>query len=305
MPRRRLLTAALLAGACFNTACFLRFTLGYVEVQTLSEEIELSIHAIQTQATIAICQTDPFFSPHFYRCTYFINGVEIASTTSLLSEFGPFGALFDPVILELPSDVTNIQGTYNGSGGSSGNLIVYPQLSFIPADETRTFSAGSGKQLAIVDMPAGTIVSGETYTFDLTFRRTAPKGAPPVPIKALFAGKVFTFGKHWYPPILPCTTNFASLPSLTLPVSSSLQPVAVPNGLTGCANENYHYFTPRPVCDLDNDNDVDRGDLNLIMAVRNMAAAPGDPRDFNNDGVINANDARYCSTRCTRPACSN
>jgi hypothetical protein len=55
---------------------------------------------------------------------------------------------------------------------------------------------------------------------------------------------------------------------------------------------------------LDNDAHVDRTDVNLIMAVRDTAAAPGDPRDLNKDHRINPNDARYCSTRCMR-LCSN
>jgi hypothetical protein len=148
MRKRTLLTIVLVVASSFHTACFLRFTLGVQTAETLSQEIELIIHAIRTEATTAVCQTDPFFSPNFHRCTYIINGVEVASTTSLLSELGPFGAMIDPVILELPADVTNIAGTYNG-GGNSGNLIVYPKLSFVPVDQSRRLEAGPGKQLAI------------------------------------------------------------------------------------------------------------------------------------------------------------
>ncbi len=306
MRKRILLTIVLVVAASLNTACFLRLTLGVQEAQTLSQEIELIVHAIRAEATTAVCQTDPFFSPNFQRCTYFINGVEVASTVHLLQELGPFGAMIDPVILELPADVTNIAGTYNGGPGKTGNLIVYPKLSFVPVDESRRLAAGPGKQLAIIDLPAGVPVQGETYTFNLSFRKTAPRGSGPTPFKALMTGKVQAYGKSWYPPLLPCTTNLGSLPTLTLPqgLISSLQPIQLP-AAAGCTNANYLYFIPRAQCDLDNDADVDRADVNLIMAVRDTAAAPGDPRDFNGDRIINANDARFCTTRCTRPLCSN
>jgi hypothetical protein len=75
-----------------------------------------------------------------------------------------------------------------------------------------------------------------------------------------------------------------------------------------CQDERYEYFNSEGVreksCDLDNDTDVDADDLGLIMAVRNLDAAPGDPRDTNEDGRIDANDARHCTARCTLPLCA-
>lgn len=56
--------------------------------------------------------------------------------------------------------------------------------------------------------------------------------------------------------------------------------------------------------DIDLDGDVDRDDLNLILAARNTPAGPNDPRDLNRDGIINALDARQLVTLCTRPRCA-
>lgn len=54
--------------------------------------------------------------------------------------------------------------------------------------------------------------------------------------------------------------------------------------------------------DLDQDDDVDRDDLALVMAARNtMAAGPNDPRDLDKDGRITVRDARICVTLFTRP----
>ncbi len=57
-------------------------------------------------------------------------------------------------------------------------------------------------------------------------------------------------------------------------------------------------------CDIDGDNDVDRQDIDLILAARNQPAEPGDPRDNDGNGVINVLDARQCVVQCTLPRCA-
>ena len=57
--------------------------------------------------------------------------------------------------------------------------------------------------------------------------------------------------------------------------------------------------------DLDGDDDVDRNDLNIILAARNTAASGvDDARDLDNDGTITALDARKLTLLCTRPRCA-
>ncbi len=58
--------------------------------------------------------------------------------------------------------------------------------------------------------------------------------------------------------------------------------------------------------DIDNDGDVDRDDLNIILAARNTAASgPDDPRDLDGDGMITALDARKLTLLCTRTRCAS
>ena len=57
--------------------------------------------------------------------------------------------------------------------------------------------------------------------------------------------------------------------------------------------------------DLDGDGDVDRNDMNLILAARNTpASGPDDPRDLNGDGMITLLDARTLTAFCTRARCA-
>ncbi len=57
--------------------------------------------------------------------------------------------------------------------------------------------------------------------------------------------------------------------------------------------------------DLDSDCDVDRLDLNVVLAARNTPAAGNDdPRDLDGDGMITVLDARKLVLLCTQPRCA-
>ena len=58
-------------------------------------------------------------------------------------------------------------------------------------------------------------------------------------------------------------------------------------------------------CDVNGDGLINQTDINLIIAARNTpASGPNDPRDADNNGTINALDARTCQMRCTLPRCA-
>jgi hypothetical protein len=56
-------------------------------------------------------------------------------------------------------------------------------------------------------------------------------------------------------------------------------------------------------CDVNGDGQVDRNDIGLITAARNLRANAFDSRDPDGDGIITVNDARLCSTRCSKLNC--
>jgi hypothetical protein len=300
------LLALLVVVALSGSGCFLRALLGGEVVETLSEEIDHVISALQANVTTGVCRQSPFTG--LIECTYVFADPEgflgtTTSTTQLVSEFGIFGAIVDPVVLELPAAATEVAGTYDDGAGASGALVVYPGLSFVAVDDNRRISASAGKQLVIVDLPDGAAVDGVTYRFNLAFEQKVPVGTGPTPVKALLTGKLKVGTKTFYPPVLPCTADLSTVPALTLPRSATMLPLSVPQGLPGCANQLYTYFRAPRVCDLDNDHVVNRTDLDLIEAMSGTDVDPGDPRDTNGDGVVDAKDVALCAAQCAGPGC--
>ena len=59
--------------------------------------------------------------------------------------------------------------------------------------------------------------------------------------------------------------------------------------------------------DLDGDGDVDKNDLNILLADRNKSVGDsscGEPCDLDGDGMITGLDARQLTLLCTRPRCA-
>jgi hypothetical protein len=307
LRKRITLWAALSLVAIASTGCFLRLLLGVEVVTTIGDEVTEIIDAVHTNVSTAICR---FEAPFGFDCTYVVQSDEFpylpdqTSTFELISEFGILGVLIDPLVLELPATVTEIAGTYTDGGANSGDLVIYPNLSYVPADDTRTLTPGPGKQLVIVDLPQGVPLDGVDYEMSLSFRQLLPSDPGPTPVRALLTGRVPAGGKTYYPPILPCTSDVSSVPLITLPRSSTFEPPVLSGDLVTCDQERYFFLRSTNPCDLDNDHDVDRRDLDLILAMRNRSASPGDPRDMTRDGRIDVNDARRCTLQCYRPRCS-
>ena len=72
-----------------------------------------------------------------------------------------------------------------------------------------------------------------------------------------------------------------------------------------CLSMGFSSLAHAAVCDVDDDGDVDRQDISLIISARDTAAdGSRDPRDADGDGNITVFDARTCIRRCKLPDCA-
>ncbi len=125
-------------------------------------------------------------------------------------------------MLQVPEDVTVIQGTYDREN-TIGSLAIRRTTVF-DAAPGETVVAEPGHVFLILDLPAGAAPDlpvgdaqdGPTFGFTLSFR--VPQ-ARPLEFKAMFTAHVIEDGRDFYPPLLPCVTDFAQVPSFEIPMA--------------------------------------------------------------------------------------
>ncbi len=116
-----------------------------------------------------------------------------------------------------------------------------------------TWSARSGSVPAatsapsvVVALSAGSTLNGP-YDFNFEFELPALEA---VQIKAMYTAKVQIGRQTFLPPMLPCVTDFAEIPALTIPVSATPANLLAPlvDGLRqdpgmGCNTKVYNFTT--------------------------------------------------------------
>jgi hypothetical protein len=140
---------------------------------------------------------------------------------SLVSEFGILGVFVDPLILEVPDDVISITATYDNGGGpqplpvyQAGSFQVHPGLSI---------TAQVGTTFLFLDLPSN-VDHDADMSFSLSYHRLLPQGpTAPATIKPMLGGLVIAQHQRYYIPLLPCVTDFADVPAITLPLSDTPQ----------------------------------------------------------------------------------
>jgi hypothetical protein len=252
---RRILGITLLGAlSMLLTACSLRALFGNVIiVQDIEAEVNEIITTVFSDSTAAVCLDTDY---GFYECTYIIDGDIITSTLYLLSEFGLTGVLIDPVILQVPADVTDVIATYDDGSGprplstrSTGSFQVTPDLS-VTAEADREFLILELPASVVGSLPEGDPNSGPEFAYSLGFKRVQPLSDPvlPMQVKLMLAGKVIINEHTYYVPMLPCVADFASIPALELPQSVmpvDLQPTVGDlirqGGQVGCDHQAYYF----------------------------------------------------------------
>lgn len=200
------------------SGCFLQSIVGWVDEDggaTLSGNLE-----------VGFCNFDTTL-PQFYGCTYIIRGegdrlLDVTSTFQLISEFGVFGLIIDPLVLQVPADATNVVATYNNAGADLP-LVVTEATSFA-ATPTVVVAAEPATKFLILELPdaaAAALPPGRSeIDFSLSFDVADPAN---LLVKPMLTARVDHGGVRYYVPVFPCVTSFAGIPAVQIPVATDFQ----------------------------------------------------------------------------------
>jgi hypothetical protein len=219
------LAVVTIATLFLTVGCFLQSLAGAIFFDDLGEFIRASF---ETDALLAHCNTEILEDPpgEFVSCTYISEGFILTSTVELLKEFGVIGLVLDPVIAQVPDDAYNFTGTVEDMSGSGPQPLVITPADSIMAAPGVPITPEPGMQLVIIDLPDSVASQiGLVPTplhFDFSFDLPGSTLPSPFEMKAMFTGKVEGNGETFYPPLLPCDTDFADIPAFTVPESPTL-----------------------------------------------------------------------------------
>ncbi len=240
------------------SGCILQNAIGHVIVaQDGATQENVAEAAVQSGATVAVCAQDGYF----YQCYYIIDGEFLTSTVELLSEFYLLGVLIDPLIVQVPADVTNITATFDDGSGAQPALVA--ERAAFEAEPGSVITAEVGTKFLIVELPPSVVATlprfdaanKPTFNFALNFEQRTPLSQPvePIRVKAMLTGKVTVNGHDYFAPLFPCVRNFADIPAVALPISDTfvnLQPHLgdlFRQGLAApCQFETYDYSNAPP-----------------------------------------------------------
>lgn len=264
---RSVLGLLLCTVALTTSGCFLRLVLATVVVDTISAEVDAVVGNVFGNVTAGVCAADSFTGA--LDCTYtfeneeFPNIPDQTSTTTLISEFGLFGVLVDPLILQLPADVISVSGTIDDPADANPAvpLVVTTATSFSSQPGT-VIVPDPGHVFVIIDFPASIAnvltTAGTNLNFTFSFEVHVPHGTitTSFPVKAMFAGKVQAGGQTFYPPLWPCGSSFAGLPSISIPTGRQVDLLlrillALGTQNLGCNNVTYDYSSVGTASSLD------------------------------------------------------
>ncbi len=127
----------------------------------------------------------------------------------------------DPVILQVPDDVTNITATYNDYGGNSGNMVVTPMNS-VPVTPGESIYPENGYRLVVIEFPEGFELpenSEDAHWYEISVQADVGE-ARDISVKGICTMKVTGDGTDYYLPVLPAVTDFSEVPSFTVPLSA-------------------------------------------------------------------------------------
>lgn len=226
--RRLFGTGLALTLPLFISGCFLRLLFGAVGERDTEFGTVFVATIGGTWGPMAVC--DFGGDGALVDCTYSFLDVEAVppvidrtSSAELISESGVLGLFVDPLIVQIPSGATNFAGSFDDGTGPRG--IVITETTSFDVQPGTTVDAEAGRKFVILEFPPDVVsdlasAGSLAGPFDFNFEFEVP-ALSPVDIKAMYTGRIEEGGETFYAPMFPCVTDFADVPSLTLPVSQA------------------------------------------------------------------------------------
>ena len=153
------------------------------------------------------------------------------------------------VIIEVPSDANAFFGSYDNQRGmysrTSGQLSFAQGYTSLPVDGASSLVAEDGMQLVVLTLPA--YVSDDNYFMFVSYQASTTQ------VKGLAAARVLTAdGSTYYAPLVPCTSDFGSVPAVPVPntpIETAIDVRSISSAYVGCSGKTYTYpssTTPPP-----------------------------------------------------------
>ncbi len=209
------------------TGCILRLTGGFA----FTDSLETFVNLIFDDVSVALCQESrPDEEGNTTTlCDYSIETEdgrrERTSTARLLREFGLFGLLVDPLILQVPESASVQSATVTVRGGTAQDLRITETTSF-EVTPAVTSNALPGRKFWIVELPLAVETelasAGRLDDLDFQFQyRGPPEPDNVLTVQAMFAGRVEIGTETFYVPLFPCTSNWSDVPDLNIPIADN------------------------------------------------------------------------------------
>ena len=128
-----------------------------------------------------------------------------------------------PVIMQLPTDASDVQATATDRSGLPAELAVQAPLSAIPVAFGKRLRAESGTQFAVLSWPAA---SAGGYEMKLSFRLANTRLFRE---KVLYAALIACGHSKYFQPIRPLTIRMAQVVPLTIQPTPKQTSVSVPH----------------------------------------------------------------------------
>jgi hypothetical protein len=186
-------------------------------------------------SNLAFCVRTDVEGSDVWNCHYTIVGsdeeglvMEFTSTFELIEEFGFFGVMIDPLILQVPIDAHTPTGRFRYFDRDINQWVgpiplVITETNSFDADASTTVIAEDDTTFLIVELPDDVIpdlnlqeqnpLFGTHLFLELEFELDEVR---PIEVKPMLSVRIDTDDDTYYLPTAPCVTDFADVPAVQI-----------------------------------------------------------------------------------------